>query len=84
MPKVLVVPTGAEAREASKPVMYASPAPARGRAGIVHRVKRGDTLTRIAHRYGVSLQSLKRWNPDAGILRIGQKIYIRKNPRVQA
>jgi membrane-bound lytic murein transglycosylase D len=80
MPKVLVVPTRAEAREASKlPVMYAPPIAAHGRAVIVHRVKRGDTLTGIAHRYGVSVQSLKRWNRAGSVLHIGEKITIRKN-----
>ena len=80
MPKVLIVPTGAQAREAVKlPVMYAPPIPAHGRIGFVHRVKKGDTLTRIAHRYGVSVDSLKRWNRAGNRLRIGQKIYIRKN-----
>jgi membrane-bound lytic murein transglycosylase D len=80
MPKVLVVPTRAEAREASKlPVMYAPPVPVRGRVGIVHRVKKGDTLTGIAHRYGVSVRSLKQWNRVGGALNIGQKIFVRKD-----
>ena len=79
-PQVLVVPTGAHAHAAVKlPVMYAPPIPAHGRVGFVHRVKKGDTLTRIARRYGVSVTSLKRWNRPGDPLRIGQKIYIRKN-----
>jgi LysM repeat protein len=43
-------------------------------------VKRGDTLTRIAHRYGVSVHSLQRWNHLGKRLRIGQKIVIPQNP----
>ena len=80
MPKVLVVPTRAEASEAAKlPVMYAPPLPVRGRVGIVHRVKKGDTLSEIARRYGVSVRSLKQWNRVGAVLRPGQKIFIRKN-----
>ena len=80
MPKVLVVPTRAQAREASKlPVMYAPPIPVRGRVGIVHHVRKGDTLTGIAQHYGVSVRSLKRWNRVGDVLPVGQKIFIRKN-----
>jgi len=80
IPKVLVVPTGAQAHEAVKlPVMYAPPIPAQGRVAFVHRVKKGDTLTRIARRYRVSVASLKRWNRAGSHLRVGQKIFIRKN-----
>jgi membrane-bound lytic murein transglycosylase D len=80
MPSVLVVPTRSQAQEASKlPVMYAPPIPVRGRLGIVHRVRKGDTLSGIARRYGVSVRSLKQWNRVGDVLRIGQKIAIRKN-----
>lgn len=83
MPQILVVPTRAEAHAASKlPVMYAPPLPARGRTAIVHRVKSGDTLTRIADRYGVSVRSLRNWNRVGSVLHIGQKIYIRKSLRL--
>ena len=79
VPKVMVVPIQAEAREASKlPVMYAPPVSAR--RTIVYRVKKGDTLTRIGQRYGVSVRSLQRWNHLGKRLRIGQKIVIPKNP----
>jgi membrane-bound lytic murein transglycosylase D len=43
----------------------------------VHRVKPGDTLSAIAAHYRVRLADLKRWNPAAGVLQVGQKIYIR-------
>jgi membrane-bound lytic murein transglycosylase D len=80
MPKVLVVPTRAEALTATKlPVMYAPPIPVRGTLGVVHRVKSGDTLSGIAKRYRVSVQHLKRWNHVGDALRVGQKIYIRKH-----
>jgi membrane-bound lytic murein transglycosylase D len=46
-------------------------------AALVHRVKAGDTLSAIALRYGVRLADLRRRNPDARVLQIGQRIYIR-------
>ena len=79
VPDVVVVPTRAEAREAVKlPVMYRPPIPVRGTLGLVHRVKAGETLASIAHRYHVSVAALKRWNRVGNLLRVGQKIYIRK------
>lgn len=80
MPGVLVVPTRSEARDASRlPVMYAPPIPVRGRLGIVHRVRKGDTLSAIARRYRVSVPSLRQWNRLDSVLRPGQKIFVRKN-----
>jgi len=79
VPNVLVVPTRAEAREAAKlPVMYRPPIPVQGTLGLVHRVKRGDTLSSIARRYHVTVAALKRWNRVGNILHLGQKVYIRK------
>lgn len=46
--------------------------------GLRHRVKRGDTLIRIAREYGVSVRELRRNNqlsPDAA-LRVGQELLI--------
>ena len=43
----------------------------------LHRIAPGDTLSAIAKRYGVSLQRLKRWNPQAkGLLRPGQRLRV--------
>jgi membrane-bound lytic murein transglycosylase D len=77
VPKTLVVPTEAEAAalSAKLPIMYAPPI---GEVRHVHRVKSGDTLSGIAKRYRVRVSDLKRWNPGVGLLRINQKIYIRK------
>jgi membrane-bound lytic murein transglycosylase D len=76
LPATLVVPIEAEAAAASAnvPIMYAPPIAA---VRHVHRVKSGDTLSGIAARYRVRLSELKRWNPGVGLLRLGQKIYIR-------
>ena len=80
LPKLLVVPTRSEALAAAKlPVMYAPPIPVSGRVGIVHHVRKGDTLWSIARRYQVSVAALKRWNRVGKELHVGQKIYIRKN-----
>jgi membrane-bound lytic murein transglycosylase D len=74
LPQTMIVPVRIEAREALKlPVIYGPPARV-----IVHRVRRGDTLSGIARRYGVSVEALKRWNRTGRHLRIGQKIYVRK------
>ena len=45
---------------------------------IVHRVRRGDSLWRIAQRYRVSIRKLRRWNGlwRTNTLRIGQRIRI--------
>ncbi len=44
---------------------------------ITHRVNRGDTLWRIANRYGTSVQKLRRSNSTAGdSLQVGQVIKI--------
>ena len=48
-----------------------------GAASRVHCVARGETLSRIARRYGVSLRSLRTLNPHAGDdLRPGDRIAI--------
>lgn len=79
VPKVLVVPMSAEAREAVKlPVMYRPPIPVYGSVRAVHRVKRGETLSGIAKRYHVSVAQLKRWNRVGKYLHVGQRIYIHK------
>jgi LysM repeat protein len=77
VPQTLVVPTEAEAAAAGAklPIMYAPPI---GEVRHVHRVKSGDTLSGIAKRYRVRVSDLKRWNSGVGLLRINQKIYIRK------
>ena len=74
----LRIPKGTKARFLSA---YAklSPRERRARIGVVVvRVRRGDTLGRIARRYGVSLRDLLALNPRVRPrrLRIGQRILI--------
>lgn len=44
-----------------------------------HTVRRGETLGRIAQRYGVRLSDLQRWNKVKSNIRIGQRLVIHKN-----
>jgi membrane-bound lytic murein transglycosylase D len=46
---------------------------------ITHKVKRGETLGRIAQKYGVKISDLQRWNKIKSTIRIGQRIVIHKN-----
>jgi membrane-bound lytic murein transglycosylase D len=45
---------------------------------VIHRVRRGDTLSSIARRYNVMVYQLAKWNfiRVNGILRMGQKLKI--------
>lgn len=51
---------------------------------IIHKVRKNETLSSIARKYGVTVDQIKKWNPKLKkntMLRIGQKITIqRKNP----
>ena len=53
---------------------------------FVYRIKRGDTLSGIAKRYGVSIKALKKWNGlKNSTIRVGKKLIIYKDlaiPRV--
>ena len=51
-----------------------------GKKKITHVVKRGDTLSGLSERYGVSVKALKARNKINGsIIRIGQKLFIHRN-----
>ena len=51
------------------------------RTKLVHRIRRGDNLSKIARRYNVSIKSIKRWNGIKGsIIRKGQRLVIYGNP----
>lgn len=48
-----------------------------GGGSITHRVERGDTLSRIANRYGVSITEIRAWNNLRGnTIRVGQSLTI--------
>ncbi len=57
-----------------KPVAKSSAAARRG----THTVRKGDTLYRIANRYGVSVEALRRENRIGrkGSIRVGQRLSV--------
>jgi membrane-bound lytic murein transglycosylase D len=74
VPRVMVVPLDKDGDAAAKlPIQYAPP----GGDGRVHTVRRGETLSGIAARYGVSVPSLRQLNGGKDFLRIGQRLRIR-------
>lgn len=62
------------------PVVVASAEPERER--IVHKVKSNETMTKIAKRYGVSVNDIKRWNKKKSTtVKAGERLVIyRRNP----
>lgn len=75
LPSLLVVPLNGSADPGKLPIMYAPPIAVASTRRITHTVKRGETLSTIAARYGVSVDDLKRWNP-IGRLSPGQTLKI--------
>ena len=52
--------------------------------GSTHKVSKGENLSRIAIRYGVSVKDIMEWNDlqDASKIRIGQVLNISKEPNL--
>ena len=75
-PGLLVVPMKGTAPGSVRrlPIMYAPPIVVSARR-LVHIVRPGETLASIARHYGVSLESLRRWNPGRRLI-TGQRIVI--------
>ncbi|HVN48219.1 MAG TPA: LysM peptidoglycan-binding domain-containing protein [Bacteroidota bacterium] len=68
----------AEAAQASEPSTHANNASA---DWIQHKVKRGETLEKIARTYEVSIEDLKQWNHlRSSKIKYGQKIEIYDKP----
>lgn len=56
----------------------AAPAPQAEAAPTTHRVQRGETLSSIAQRYGVSISDLRSWNGLSGSsIQAGQRLTVR-------
>jgi membrane-bound lytic murein transglycosylase D len=52
-------------------------APAEGRQQTTHRVQRGEHLTMVARRYGVSVSDMRRWNSlSSDVLQVGQRLVV--------
>lgn len=49
---------------------------------LVHKVKKGETINKVASRYGVTVSDIKRWNKKrSSTLQIGERLVIyRRNP----
>jgi membrane-bound lytic murein transglycosylase D len=74
----LVVPTGgAESIAIAREVSRSAPADDAGGRVRYHKVKKGETLSGIAKRYGVSQAKLKQWNHlSSSKVRTGQKLRV--------
>ena len=70
---------GSDAAAEPLPAVFQPPViPKRRPGGSVYVVKKGDTLYGISRRFGVSTDSLLRWN-HVGVLTTGQKLVIYRN-----
>ena len=64
----------------SAALLFAGPAILHGASDIVYVVRKGDTLSGIAHKNGISVSQLKRRNGlTKDLIRIGQKLKIPNN-----
>lgn len=79
VPRVLIVPL--KPGSVSEKVLAAyAPSGGDGEAPTVYVVRRGDTLSGIAERFGVSLSQLRHMNHLGRVLRIGQRIRLQPRP----
>jgi membrane-bound lytic murein transglycosylase D len=81
---ILLIPVPSEKyrkewAEQEKKELYLSPEEGRR---VVYTVRRGDTLSEIARKFGVSISNLRKWNGlgNRSLIRTGQKLRI-YNPR---
>lgn len=53
---------------------------------VVHKVKKGETMSKVASRYGVSQADIKKWNrKKSNTLQVGEKLVIyKRNPNYVA
>jgi len=69
----------AQAGPPPAPATMRAPAPVnQGKVHVVHRVRNGDTLWKIAKRYSVNIAQLREWNllgPES-IIKLGQKLTV--------
>jgi membrane-bound lytic murein transglycosylase D len=66
-------------RKIGLPATLAGASDAEGR--LTHRVKRGETLSQVAEKYGVSTAEIREWNRlSTSTLRRGMRLKIRRGP----
>ncbi|MDO7873696.1 peptidoglycan DD-metalloendopeptidase family protein [Hymenobacter sp. ASUV-10] len=51
--------------------------PSGARRTVTHTIRKGDTLSEIAEKYGVGLSTIKRLNPGLKTLQLGKKVRIK-------
>jgi len=75
VPRLMVVPVSSHAAEGMEklPIMYAPPIPVTYRR-IYHTVQPGETLASIGRRVGISLEDMKRLNPQGAV--VGQRVFM--------
>ena len=77
--QMLLPVKGSDAAAEPLPAVFQPPViPKRRPGGSVYVVKKGDTLYGISRRFGVSTDSLLRWN-HIGVLTTGQRLVIYRN-----
>jgi membrane-bound lytic murein transglycosylase D len=81
VPRLIVVPVSSHAAEGMTklPLMYAPPIPITYRR-IYHTVQPGETLASIGRRFGVSLEDMKRLNPQGAVA--GQRVFMEVRAKV--
>jgi LysM repeat protein len=72
------VPASAEPRTSSGSTAVASaPRPAAAKPAAYHTVVRGDTLSEVSTRYGVTMAQVKAWNGlDSSTIQLGQRLKV--------
>lgn len=83
LPSRVEIPAEGFETETPKPVALRTAGPARSRNAGTHTVLKGETLYRIATRYGVTVDDLKRANRIGrnGSLRVGQRLSVPESGR---
>ncbi|HET8580105.1 MAG TPA: LysM peptidoglycan-binding domain-containing protein, partial [Nitrospiraceae bacterium] len=65
------------AQEANQPAGKPESVAAEGRAPIYHQVKPGETVFRLARKYGVQLEQVRKWNNlQDDLIEVGQKLIV--------
>ena len=73
--QLLLPVKGSDAAAEPLPAVFRQPVPPARRGGLLHIVRKGETLYGISKRYHVSTDSLRGWN-HIGVLTTGQKLII--------
>ena len=83
LPSRVEIPAEGFEPEAKKPVAARAASPSPARRSPTHTVRKGETLYRIANRYGVTIDDLKRANRlgRGSSLRVGQRLSVPQSGR---